>query len=379
MNRVFISGALRTAVAPRDGAFRHVEPAQLAGNVIAALLKYAQLPGNRRIEVILGNALYGGGNPARVAALAAGLPIRTPALTIDTQCCSGLDAIIMAASRIRSGEAEAVIAGGVESYSRAPLRFSRPLSKDDRPQFYSRPPFTPWRDRDPDLIESAAALAVQLDIERHAQEDYAMESHRKALAHRTSCQEIADVAGVTFDPFTREINGSFCKRLPVIAGDAPHGLTAATIAVEADAAAAVMLVNESVLKMLSSPVKAVEYCGGITIGYDPTQPALAPIEAARSLLMRHSLKASDLRVVEIMEAFAAQAMAFNSALGLSPADINRGGGALARGHPIGASGAILTVRLFHELQCEEGGAMGLAAIAAAGGLGSALLLQRREF
>ncbi len=379
MTMVFLADALRTAVAPKNGAFGNIESVQLAREVIAALVGRAGLSGDFRIEVILGNALYGGGNPARVAALAAGLPIKVPALTIDTQCCSGLDAIILGASRIKSGDADLVIAGGVESYSRAPLRFTKPLSKRDEPQFYSRPPFTPWRDRDPDLIESAAALSEQLRIERAAQEAYAIESHRKARLNRATCQEIVSVACITSDQFTRDLNVPACKRLAGIKGIVPYEMTAVTVAVEADAAAAVLLASEPVMRKLSLTAKPIVFCGGFALGFDPVQPALAPIQAARELLLRHSLTASGLSVVEIMEAFAVQAMAFNSSLGFAPDHVNRGGGALARGHPIGASGAILAVRLFHELQREKNGATGLAAIAAAGGLGSALLLQRKDF
>ena len=166
MSDVFVVAARRTAVAPRNGSFTQIGAADLGAAVIEGVLENLDLSGAHIDEVIFGNALYGGGNPARVAALAAGLSETIPASTIDTQCCSGFDAILLGASRIRAGEANVVVAGGLESYSRSPLRFHRPLSASEQAQFYERPPFTPWPDRDPDLIESAAALAQSMGVAR---------------------------------------------------------------------------------------------------------------------------------------------------------------------------------------------------------------------
>jgi acetyl-CoA C-acetyltransferase len=155
----FIVAARRTAVAPRGGALASVEVAELAAASIRAVLADAGLAPEQVDDVILGNALYGGGNPARLAALLAGLPQDMPALTLDTQCCAGLDAVMLAATRVAAGEANAIIAGGVESFSRAPIRQRRPTNKDEAPREYARPPFTPWPERDPDMIAAAAALA----------------------------------------------------------------------------------------------------------------------------------------------------------------------------------------------------------------------------
>src|SRR5690606_38111887 len=160
-------------------------------------------------EVILGNALYGGGNPARMAALAAGLPDTVPAITVDTQCCAGLDAIMLAANRIACGEAEVVLAGGVESYSRAPLRFTRPRGPDEPPREYRRPPFAPFAERDPDMIEAAAALAAELGITRGVQEAFAVASHHKAGAE-TAEGEIVEIAGAWRDAFARALVPRVC-------------------------------------------------------------------------------------------------------------------------------------------------------------------------
>ena len=367
----FIVAARRTAVAPRNGAFRVAEAHDLAAPVIRAVLDDAGIELGQVDDVILGNALYGGGNPARMAALAAGLPDEISALTIDTQCCAGLDAVALAASRIANGEADVILAGGVESFSRSPLRFVRPSDAKDVPREYQRPSFAPFADRDPDMIEAAAILARELAVTRVAQTEFAVHSHSKALTG-PAADEIVPVENLLRDAFTRRLDSAVCARLPLLAGDVKHGVTAATVAVEADAAAAVLVVSERFAKEAATSVRIL---GSARRGGDPERPGLAPVAAARALLDRNGVKPSDIAVAEIMEAFAVQAMACIEGVGLDPAVTNIGGGALARGHPIGASGAILCVRMFHEKKkaAVSSGFRGLAAIAAAGGLGSALL------
>lgn len=375
MSAVFIVAARRTPVVPRGGVFARIEAVDLAAASIRAVLDDAGFSPSEIDEVILGNALYGGGNPARVAALKAGIPEKTPASTIDTQCCAGLDGILLAAARIKAGEADAIVAGGVESFSRAPIRLRRPLLPDEVAQPYDRPPFTPWPERDPDMIPAAAVLAAEWNITRDDQEAFAIESHRKALARGAPASEFVPVCGLAADPFARRLTAGLCARLPVLAGDSTHGVTAATIAMEADAAAAVLLVSERALASIRPPARVARLTGGRRTGGDPERPGSAPIEAARAALHREGLSASHVSVTEIMEAFAVQAMACIRALDLDPVLVNPGGGALARGHPIGASGAIVAVRTWHELQTMDSGAVGLAAIAAAGGLGSAALFR----
>lgn len=370
MNEAYVIAARRTPVAPRNTAFRSLEVAELAAPVFHALLRDARLDPSDVDDVVLGNALYAGGNPARVCALAAGLPEATPAMTIDTQCCAGLDALMIAAGRIRAGEAQAIIAGGVESYSRSPLRARRPLGGESATP-YERPQFSPWSDRDPDLIEAASVLARARRVTRDAQECFAVDSHSKS-SRETFADEIAPLAGLERDAFTRSLTIELCKRMPVIAGDATYGLTAATIAVEADAAAMLLVVSHKMRQRLGSPA-ALRVLSTRRVGLDPAQPASGAQAAAGPLLTALS---APVAVAEIMESFASQAMAAIEDLGLDPGVVNRGGGALSRGHPIGASGAILAVRLFREMAREQRGALGLAAIAAAGGLGSAVLLER---
>ncbi len=367
----FIIAARRTSVAPRNGAFRHIEITGLATPVIHALLSDSGLRAQDVDDVILGNALYAGGNPARLASLAAGLPLGVPAMTIDTQCCAGLDAIALAATRIHAGEAHVVIAGGAESYSRSPLRTRRPRDDGEMGKPYDRPPFSPWPDRDPDLIEAAAQLARTRGITRTVQALFAIESHAKAMASDDRAELVA-LGGLESDAFRRRLSTPVCARLPIIAGDDACGLTAATIAVEADAAAMTLVVSREVLTRLRVSY-ALRVHGARRVGLDPAQPATGAQAASQPLLANADRTPV---VAEVMESFAPQAMAAIQDLGLVAASVNRGGGALSRGHPIGASGGILAVRLFHEMKSESPGAIGLAAIAAAGGLGSAALFER---
>ncbi len=370
MSEALIVAARRTAVTPRDRAFASLETHDLAAPCIRALLADVGAAPGSIDDVILGNALGAGGNPARLAALAAGLPDGVPALSLDSQCCAGLDALALASARIRAGEAEAIVAGGAESWSRAPRRMRRPKAPGEDFTAYDRPPFAPFPARDPDMLAAAARLARDLGISRTQQEAFAVASHARARDAGAPLG-LVPLAGLAADPFTRRLTPATCARLPVLAGDAEHGLTAATVAVEADAAACLLVVSEARARALGAR-RALRLVGTARAGGDPAQPGLAPIPAARAVLARAGVDVGDLAAVEIMEAFAVQAMAFVAALALPPEVINRHGGALARGHPIGASGAVLMVQLFHRLAPGE---FGLAAIAAAGGLGSAVLVE----
>ncbi|MET4185864.1 acetyl-CoA C-acetyltransferase [Bradyrhizobium sp. JR7.2] len=372
MSAAYLVAARRTAVAPRGGAFKAVEVDELGAAPIRAVLADTGIAPEAIDDVIFGNALYGGGNPARLAALRAGLPDHVPALTIDSQCCGGLDAIMLAAERIASGGADAVIAGGLESFSRAPLRARRPHLAGEVPQPYDRPPFAPWPERDPDMIAAAVTLAERLGISRARQDEFAIESHRKALQNPSLAAEIVPLAHLSHDAFPRALTGATCARLPPLAGNAAFGVTRATVAVEADAAAALLVVSERLIRRLNAR-RPVRIISAVRRGGDPAVPGAAPIAAAENLLAAERIAPTRIAVSEVMEAFAVQAIACVDGIGLPLSSLNRRGGGLARGHPIGASGAILAVRLWREMQSETSGAVGLAAIAAAGGLGSALL------
>jgi acetyl-CoA C-acetyltransferase len=360
----FVIAARRTAVMHRGGAFRGLEIHELAAPVIRACLADAGIAPDQVDEVILSNALGAGGNPARLAALAAGLPERVAGLSIDRQCAGGMDAIRVAAAMVAAGQAQVVIAGGAESYSRRPVRL-RPGHDGGSPVAYDQPPFTPWPDRDPDMTAAAAALADRLGISRAAQEAWAIASHARAVAARNHLQrEIVALPAGSRDMFTRALTPGVAARARVLSGS----ITMATAAVAADAAAFCVVVSPAIA---AHAAHALRIAAVVTLGARPDEPGLAPVPAIAAALQIAGWRAPDLRRSEIMEAYAVQAIACMEAAALDPAVVNLHGGALARGHPIGASGAILAVRLFHDL----GDGAGLAAIAAAGGIASALVLE----
>ncbi|MGL6210989.1 MAG: thiolase family protein [Paracoccaceae bacterium] len=348
----WIIGAKRSAVVPRGGGFAGLSIEDLGAPVLLAALASAGLGVGAVDEVIVSNALGAGGNPARRVALAAGLPERVAGLSIDRQCAGGLDAVLLARALVESGAAKVVIAGGVESYSRRPLRFR--TDPAGQPVPYDQAPFTPWPDRDPDMAVAAEALAQAMGISRRVQDQWAVDSHAKARRADLS-DEIVSIAGRGRDAFTRALTGSVAARAKAVVGS----ITAANAAVASDAAAFVVV--------SALPVgRAVKIVAGATLGADPMQPGLSPLPAIAAVG-----GAKNLTVAEVMEAYAVQAIACIEGAAIDPGIVNLGGGALARGHPIGASGAILAVRLYHQLRQGRG----LAAIAAAGGVGSALLLE----
>lgn len=359
MSGAYIIAARRTPVLAAGGGFAGLYPHQLAAPVIVACLADAGIAADRVDELILANALGGGGNPARVAALAAGLPERVAGLSIDRQCAGGLDAIWLARALVESGAAEIVLAGGAESHSRRPLRLrTDPAGGAAIP--YDAPPFTPWPDRDPAMHQAAANLAARLAISRADQDAFAVESHRKASG--AVLAEIVALGPHRRDGFTRRLAPAVAARARPLVGT----ITAANTAIAADGAAFCLVVSERIAIGYS---KTLRIAAGATLGAAPEDPGLAPIAAMRRVLNGHDPR--QIAQAEIMEAYAVQAMACIAAIGFAAGQVNPGGGALARGHPIGASGAILATRLFSDLAS----GYGLAAIAAAGGIGTAVLFE----
>lgn len=361
---VRIIAATRSAVIPRGGAFAGLSLDQLGAPVLRAALARARITPQEVDEVIVSNAMGGGGNPARLIALAAGLPEGVAGLSLDRQCAGGLDAILLARALVASGAAEVVVAGGVESYSRRPLRL-RTYPDGRPPTPYDQPPFSPFPERDPDMAEAAEALAQAHSISRETQDAWAMHSHAKAL-DAPPTDEITAIAGQTRDAFARRLTPALAARARPVCGS----ITAANMAVAADAAAFCVVISAARARQMGA--QGITIVGGATRGADPAQPALAPLAAIQTAFAQTGLHARDITSAEVMEAFAVQAIACVQGTGLDPETVNRGGGALARGHPIGASGAINAVRLFHELRAHGG--TGLATIAAAGGIGTALIL-----
>lgn len=338
-----IIAAKRSAIVPRGGAFAALEIEVMAAPVIAALIAAAPVPVD---EVICANALGAGGNVARIIALKAGLG-HVAGLTIDRQCTGGLDAILLARALIDSGAARAVIAGGAESYSRRPQRSLGGVG-------YDQARFVPLGWNDPGMTQAADLIAREAGISRAAQDDFAVQSHAN---YRVCAGEIVEIGGQTTDPFARALTLRAASRARPIAGS----ITPANAAVAADGAAFVLVVADDLAPELTS--SGLKILRGVNIGCDPARPGLA----ARAALDAVGGQNADL--AEVMEAYAAQAII--CAQGLTR--VNVGGGALARGHAIGASGAVLAVRLFHELPL---GQTGVAAIAGAGGIGAAMVVRR---
>ena len=358
----------RTPVAPRHGALRHHTPHTLAAPLVQHLLQTVGLPPEAVDTLILGNALGAGGNPARMTALAAGLPQRCATFSVDTQCCSGLDAIALAAARILSGQSDVVIAGGAEAWTRSPIRQHRPMDATQAAIPYERPAFTPWPARDPDPLQAAADYAARHGFTRHQQDAYARDSHARAvraMEPRRSCTpfSILPLEGLVHDAYPRLLTERQASRMPLAAhpschvsdGNAPSGsdcaLSRLAISPQADGAALVLMASaEFCARHGITP--AAHWLGGLSLGADPDNPLTGALVATETLLQRQRLDLNVLHAVELHDAFAVQGLAFQEALqsqGLDPARVNAWGGGLARGHPIGASGAIALVELLARL------------------------------
>lgn len=377
----------RSAVQPRGGALAALAAHEIGAPVVRALLARSGVAAAAVDGLVCGNALGAGGNPARMVALAAGLPDDVAAFSVDTQCCSGLDAVALGAGLIASGQARVVVAGGAETWSRAPIRQHRPRNAGDPPIAYDRPAFAPDPARDPDLAQAAADHAARAGISRVAQDAFAILSHARTLAARaTLAEEIVAIGSATHDSYARALTADRAARMPVEAmapasscqgaGARATAVSRLAISPQADGAAFVLMASPRAAAALGV-VARLRWYGGLARGVAPEMPLLAAGHAAQGLLARHGLAPAALWRVELHDAFAVQALAFAAALAIDPECLNRRGGGLARGHPIGASGAISLVRLLADMAREApAGALGLAAIAAAGGLGCAALVEK---
>lgn len=373
-----IVAAVRTPIGTAGGALSTVTAAELAAPVLARLVgdpavAAAGAPAQVR-EVVLGNCMGPGGNVARVASLAAGLPAGVPAVTVDRQCASGLAAIDLATA-VAARERGVILAGGVESASTAP---SRHWPGDPRP--YQRAPFAPAHLGDPDMGPAADALAEKAGVSRRRQDGYAARSHRLAAEHRDAGgfdAETVAVGAVRRDERPRSgLTEERLARLPTMFRPADEGgtVTAGNACGVNDAAAAVAIVDATTFRGLDAP--GLRVLAAVSAGVDPTLPGLGIVPAVRRALDRAGLELAQVDVVELNEAFAGQVLACCEQLRLDPERVCVQGGALALGHPWGASGAVLAVRLFSQLVRAAGGRYGLAAIAAGGGQGVAMVVER---
>jgi acetyl-CoA C-acetyltransferase len=368
-----IVGALRTAIGTAGKAFAEVTAADLAAPVLACLA--SGLPDLLPRDVVLGNCMGPGGDVARVAGLTAGLPVEVPALTVDRQCGSGLAAIAVADGMLRASTG-LVLAGGVESASTAPWRHWPP-APGGVPERYERAPFAPARHGDPDMGPAADLLAEEHGIDRARQDEYAARSHARASRTRDAGgfdEEVVTVAGVSLDERPRA--AMTAERLGRLRPAFREGgtVTVGNSCGINDGAAAVALVDARTHASLGVP--GLRVLATATSGVDPRRPGIGLVPAARAALTRAGLALADLDVVELNEAFAGQVLACCDELGLDERRVCVEGGALALGHPWGASGAVLAVRLFSQLVRADRGELGLAAIAVGGGQGVAMVVQR---
>ncbi len=374
-------GGRRTAVGTAGHALAGFDVIELTAPVLAAVAGQVAPLGLPVDDVVIGNCLGPGGNIARVAALAAGLGDAVPGVTVDRQCGSGLDAVLQAAARVRAGDAELVLAGGAESASTAPWRFWPPVG-GAAPVRYTRAPFAPAGYPDPGMGEAADALADMLDISRERQDEYAARSHALTFAAQqagTYVPEIVAVQGVCTDERPRAgLDAARLARLRPSFG--PDGTaTAGNSCGISDGAAVVAVTTEGGRERGRTAVPADPRRRGRRGSTGPARARPGARGAPVAVPAGHrdrKIGLQDIGAVEITEAFASVVLAVIDDLGIDQELVCADGGAIGLGHPWGASGAILLIRLASRMLRADGPELGLAACAIGGGQGLAMLLER---
>ena len=389
---IVIVSATRTALGTFGGSLSSIPAPKLGAEVISALLKDTGIQGDQVDEVILGQVLTAGSgqNPARQSALSAGLPETTPAMTINKVCGSGLKAVQLAFQAVACGDAEIVIAGGQENMS---------LSSHVLPGSRDGKKMGPWELVDSMVVDglwcafnnyhmgtTAENIAGKYNYSRDAQDQFAAKSQQKTEAAQKSGLFDNEITAVNIpqrrgddivfdtDEFPRhgttaeslgKLRPAFSKDGTVSAGNA-SGLN--------DGAAAVMVMSADKAKELGLKPMA-RIAGFSSAGVDPAIMGTGPIPATTKCLEKAGWKVSDLDRIEANEAFAAQAMSVNESLGFDSSIVNVTGGAIAIGHPIGASGARVLVTLLHGMQRDKAD-KGLATLCIGGGMGVAMAVER---
>lgn len=383
MNKVYIVGGVRTPIGKTGGVLKDFLPEHLGAAVLNEVVTRYEVLHKDIDQVIMGNAVGPGGNIARVCVLEAGWPYSIPAITVDSQCGSGLTAVNMAADRIRSGAADLIIAGGVESTSMAPRRQFNPA--DPRFQgpdlYYERAPFSTPAVGDPDTGEAAENLAVKMSISRKEMDLLALESHQRAFRS----QEQGLLSDITLPVRTSDriiehdecIRGNISLRLlermkPVFVKGG--NVTAGNTCLKHDGAAALLLASDNAIKKYGLKPQGIIIQTALS-GCDPNLFPLGPVFSISKILEKSSLQLADIDAMEINEAFAVKILACCRELNYSLNRTNMLGGALAYGHPYGASGAIILLHLLKALE-QVDGRLGIAAIGAVGGQGISTLIER---
>jgi 3-oxoadipyl-CoA thiolase len=399
----FIIDGVRSPFGRYGGGLAGVRADDLAAAVIAALVARTGIPAAKVDEVILGCANQAGEdnrNVARMAALLAGLPVSVPGVTVNRLCGSGMQAIADGARLIATGEADLVIAGGVEQMTRAPYVLGK------HGEAFARGPQTMfdttlgWRFVNPKMDamhetiamgETAERVAMQCEVSRQAQDEFALASQQKfaaAAARGRFARELVPIttgtdrktgAAIVVDadehPRADTTLAQLTKLKPAFTKDPRGSVTAGNSSGLNDGAAAVLLASEAAIKELGLQPKA-RYVVGAAAGVAPSLMGLGPVPATQRALRLAGLSAKDLDLAEFNEAFAAQALPCVQQLGVDPAIVNVNGGAIAVGHPLGASGARLVLTLVHELADRPAARRGLATMCVGVGQGIAVVVER---
>ncbi|MBI5332974.1 MAG: acetyl-CoA C-acetyltransferase [Burkholderiales bacterium] len=392
MTDIVIVAAARTAVGKFGGSLAKTPAAELGAVVIRALLERSGLAGDQVSEVILGQVLQAGcgQNPARQAVIKSGLPQAVPAMTINKVCGSGLKAVMLAAQAIRDGDADVVIAGGQENMSLSPHVL--PGSRDGQRM-------GDWKLVDSMIVDglwdvynqyhmgiTAENVAKKYGISREQQDALALASQQKAAAAQDAGRFKDEIVPVTIpqkkgDPLVFDADEFINRKTgaDALAGlrpafDKAGSVTAGNASGINDGAAAVMVMSAKRAEQLGlKPLARIASYASAAL--DPAYMGMGPVPASRRALERAGWQASDLDLLEVNEAFAAQACAVHQEMGWDTSKVNVNGGAIAIGHPIGASGCRILVTLLHEMQRRDA-KKGLASLCIGGGMGVALTVER---
>ena len=393
MKEVYLVNMCRTAVGSFGGSLKGIPAVKLGALVIEEALKRAGVDKTDVDEVLFGNVLQAGlgQNPARQAAIYAGLPIETPATSLNKVCGSGLHAVSLAYRSIKAGEADCIVAGGMENMSLAPY-VSNSNRWGARMGNYSMvdamvndglwDAFNNYH-----MGTTAENVAEQYGVTREMQDELALRSQTRAaeaVAAGKFKDEIVPVVipqkkgdAIVFDTDEYVKAGTTMDKLaklkPAFKRDGGTVTAGNASGINDGAAAIVVCSGEFVEKHGLKPMAKVVATG--SVGVDPTIMGMGPVPSVRQALKKAGLEASDIDLYELNEAFAAQASAVSAELGLTPDNVNVNGGAIAIGHPIGASGARILVSLCHELAKREG-KYGVASLCIGGGMGEAVLVER---
>ncbi|RIP36184.1 thiolase family protein [Staphylococcus gallinarum] len=378
MKEPVIVAAKRTAFGKYGGQLRHLEPEQLLAPIFEYFRQTYPAIMEKVDDVVLGNVVGNGGNIARKSLLEANLNNEIPGLTLDRQCGSGLESVIHACRMIQAGAGNVYIAGGVESVSRSPWKIKRPQSVYDTqlPEFYERASFAPEH-VDPSMIEAAENVAQAYSVSRQQQDLYAWHSHQKTIQAYNDGIISSEIIPLTIkgEQFDKDESikpnlseRSLSRFKPLL----EHGTVTVGNSCMKNDGAVLLIVMERELAKSFGFEQGLLFKGSKIKGVSPEVLGIGPVPAVTSLLSESRLSIADIDAVELNEAFASQVIASQQALGISDDKLNIYGGALAMGHPYGASGAALVTRLFYMSSKQRT----IATMGIGGGMGNAALFER---